>query len=173
MTYYFAYGSNLLLAQMRERCPAATPEGPATLEGRALAFCGFSGRWGGGVAHLEPSESTAQGALYRVSDACLRSLDGFESVPDVYTRVTVGVRSGNREVEAVTYLLHSTTPAALPSRRYLATIAGGYLDHGLPEVPLHPWTLALITPPPEQVSTALRALLKQEAIRLSTAVELP
>ena len=49
-TRYFAFGSNLDQEQMRARCPSAKLLGPAVLPGHALAFAGYSHRWGGAVA---------------------------------------------------------------------------------------------------------------------------
>ena len=49
---YFAYGSNLDDAQMRDRCADARVVGRATLPNYALVFGGFSHRWGGAVASV-------------------------------------------------------------------------------------------------------------------------
>ena len=40
---YFAYGSNINLQQMEQRCPAARPVGPVILDGYELRFRGNGG----------------------------------------------------------------------------------------------------------------------------------
>ena len=49
---YFAYGSNINLEQMADRCPAAEVVGTAVLDGYELLFRGK--RSGYGVATIEP-----------------------------------------------------------------------------------------------------------------------
>ncbi|MFI5246539.1 MAG: gamma-glutamylcyclotransferase family protein, partial [Gemmatimonadales bacterium] len=61
MVLYFAYGSNLDEAQMRERCPAAERVARATLRGHVLTFGGFSHKWNGAVASVRRAPSRPTG----------------------------------------------------------------------------------------------------------------
>jgi len=64
---YFAYGSNLDDAQMRERCANARVLGRATLPNYALVFGGFSHRWGGAVASVVRAKGACvEGLLYEL-----------------------------------------------------------------------------------------------------------
>jgi len=85
---YFAYGSNLDTKQMRSRCASASVDARAVLRNHALAFGGFSARWGGPVATLVPTRGArVEGLLYVLQPADLRSLDRHEGHPFVYDRV--------------------------------------------------------------------------------------
>ena len=103
---YFAYGSNLDDAQMRERCANARVVGRATLPNYALVFGGFSHRWGGAVASVVRAKGACvEGLLYELGNVDLRELDRFEGHPFAYERVIRWVRdeSGRRR-RVMTYL---------------------------------------------------------------------
>lgn len=90
---YFAYGSNLDDAQMATRCPGARALHVASLAGHRLVFGGFSQRWGGAVANVEPHlGGHVMGLVYELTAADLVSLDGFEGHPHKYERRPVSVR---------------------------------------------------------------------------------
>ena len=62
--YYFAYGSNMNLGQMRFRCPDAEVVGNVRLEDYRLAFRGRAP--GNGVATVLPEKgSCVDGVLWR------------------------------------------------------------------------------------------------------------
>ena len=76
---YFAYGSNMNLDQMAYRCPAAEAVCTAKLEGYELFFAGRSGN---GVASIRPKQGgTVVGVLWKLTEACEKSLDHYEGVP--------------------------------------------------------------------------------------------
>jgi gamma-glutamylcyclotransferase len=84
----FAYGSNLDDAQMRGRCASARVESRAVLSNHALAFGGFSRRWGGAVASVVPEPGGwVEGLLYRIAPPDLHKLDRHEGTPFAYQRV--------------------------------------------------------------------------------------
>lgn len=86
---YFAYGSNLDRVQMRVRCPSAVVEARALLHGYAIAFGGWSARWGGAVASITPVHGArVEGLLYRIRYEDLDLLDRFEGSPFAYQRIT-------------------------------------------------------------------------------------
>jgi len=128
--YYFAYASNLSKKQMSERCPDCKPLFTATLPNHKLVFTGWSRKWRGGVATIRPSrDDKVSGAVYEISDRCLRVLDGHESYPAVYDRLNVLVFGEDGEaVEAVTYIKREQAEETQPSQEYLAVIRQGYKD---------------------------------------------
>lgn len=130
---YFAYGSNLDLAQMRERCPDSTCLHPAVLHGYKLVFAGVSRRWGGqgSASIVEDADSEVHGLIYRMPPHDIAVLDGYESVPTVYTQRQIEVRSPQgKPVSAFTYqrLEHRINP---PHIGYFHKIWGGYRAFGL------------------------------------------
>ena len=85
---YFAYGSNLDGRQMRARCASAEAEARAFLPNHALAFGGFSRRWGGAVATIVPARGAqVEGLLYRLPPTELSTLDRYEGCPIAYHRL--------------------------------------------------------------------------------------
>jgi gamma-glutamylcyclotransferase (GGCT)/AIG2-like uncharacterized protein YtfP len=130
MAVYLAYGSNMDPEQMRARCPDAPLLGPARIPGRRLAFTRMSVRTfpGSGVADLVPDAGlTAWGALYRVTDDDLRTLDDYEGAGSAYRRVTIAVRpTEDSDMAAVTYVVARPSPSEIPpSPAYLERMLAG------------------------------------------------
>lgn len=134
---YFAFGSNLCLAQMQRRCPTACLVGPARLERHELAFRGYSGRWGGSVATVRPSPSgIVNGLLYALRQRDLEQLDKFEGVPHAYVREVRLVRAedGRRRKAQIYLLVGPLKGIALgPGDEYLVQIRRAYQAYGFDE----------------------------------------
>jgi cation transport regulator ChaC len=128
--YYFAYGSNLSLKQMAERCPEAKPKFTAILPNYKVIFTGWSRKWRGGVATLRISQGAkVKGAVYEISARDLRLLDKHEDYPRTYNQMTVKVITADDEfIEAVTYIKPQQSEETAPSQEYLAIIRQGYKD---------------------------------------------
>jgi gamma-glutamylcyclotransferase len=129
-----AYGSNLDLSQMLVRCPTAVPTCRATLAHHALAFGGYSARWGGAVASLVRARgATAEGVIFRVTGADVARLDGYEGVPFAYQRITRWVVDDRgRRVRVQLYLQSQARfRRELPGRRYFAVLWRAYGLWGL------------------------------------------
>ena len=125
--YYFAYGSNLNKKQMRERCPDSKPMFIARLPNYKLVFAGWSRQWRGGVASIKPFRGKRViGAIYEVSEQCLRRLDKYESG---YNRLNVTVFDEDGDpIETITYIKSQQSEETPPSKEYLAVIQQGYRD---------------------------------------------
>jgi gamma-glutamylcyclotransferase len=135
----FAYASNLDGAQMRARCPSARALGRARLVGHALAFGGFSARWGGAVANVVRARGCAvEGLLYAVTNADLEALDGFEGAPWAYERVAraVTVEGGARRRAFVYVLRRAVAAPEAPAPRYLEVVVQAYERLGFDPLPL-------------------------------------
>ena len=128
--YYFAYASNLNHKQMRERCPGSKPVFRATLPNYKLVFLGWSREWRGGKASIRLFRGEkVLGAIYDVSEQCLKRLDKYESS---YNRIKVTVFDEDGEsLEAITYIQASQSEETKPSAEYLSVIQQGYRDWGL------------------------------------------
>ncbi|HEX9975905.1 MAG TPA: gamma-glutamylcyclotransferase family protein [Dehalococcoidales bacterium] len=127
---YFAYASNLNKKQMRERCPESRPKVTATLPNYRLVFLGWSREWRGGKASIRLSRGEkVPGAIYDVSEQCLRQLDKYESSYD-RLKVTVFTDTGEA-VPVVTYIKAGQAEETKPSPEYVAIIQQGYRDWGI------------------------------------------
>ena len=131
--YYFAYGSNLNKKQMLERCPDSKPKFIATLHNYKLIFAGWSRKWRGGVTSIKPfRDKRVPGAIYEISDVCLRRLDKYEGYPNDYNRLNVTVINEDGDaVEALTHIKLRQSEETPPSKEYLAVLHQGYRDWGI------------------------------------------
>jgi len=116
--FYFAYGANLNLRGMKRRCPKATPVSVATLTRYRLEFRTYA-------TIVPDAGANVLGALYELTPACWRSLDGFEG-PE-YDKITVTVETVEGPLQATAYALKAGERAP-PSVAYYGEIARGYTD---------------------------------------------
>jgi len=125
--YYFAYASNLNQKQMRERCPDSKPSFRANLPNYKLVFVGWSRQLRGGKASIRLFKGEkVLGAIYEISEQCLKQLDKYESP---YDRLKVTVFDEDGEpVEAITYINKGQSEETKPSAEYLSVIQQGYRD---------------------------------------------
>lgn len=127
---YFAYGSNLSPARMRERVAGAASLGAARLPGFRLAL-DKRGADGSGKANLHESPGDAVwGALYALGPADWLRLDGFEPG---YERIRVEVEWRGSRRAAWTYASRQLTPEPVPRAWYKRLIVEGARVQGLPE----------------------------------------
>ncbi len=128
--YYFAYASNLNKKQMQERCPDSKSMFIATLPNYKLVFVGWSREWRGGKASIRHFRGEkVLGAIYDVSELCLRKLDRYESS---YDRLKVMVfDEDGQSFEAITYIKAGQQEESKPSPEYLSVIQQGYRDWGI------------------------------------------
>ena len=124
---YFAYASNLNKKRMQEHCPDSQPKFMATLPNYKLIFTGWSREWRGGKATIVSSRGDrVRGAIYDVTEICLKKLDRFEPG---YTRINVTVYDEDNEpAQAVTYIKSGQIEESSPSQEYAAVVRQGYLD---------------------------------------------
>lgn len=130
---YFAYGSNLDVAQMQRRCPQASVIGVGRLLEYDLQFQYESQNWGGGVANIIGSPGgEVWGLVYLVDSICLDSLDVFEGAPTIYVRSVHSVMMGTERCESWAFHLAEKHPHVPPSRAYLELILTACRDLKFP-----------------------------------------
>ncbi|MCL0091300.1 gamma-glutamylcyclotransferase [Dehalococcoidales bacterium] len=136
--YYFAYGSNLNLTRMKNRCPHSRPLFKACLHDYELIFginnYGKSIKIESGAATIRQSKGKKVfGAVYKISEGNLRSLDGYEGYPSLYGRITVEVftKKGN-PWKTITYIMEEPIEEIEPTPQYLSVIKQGYGDWRIP-----------------------------------------
>ena len=102
----------------------------AVLPNYKLVFAGWTRKWHGGVASIKPFRGgKVHGAIYELTEACLRHLDKY--VPG-YERLNVTVfGEDNEPVPAITFVKSGQMEEALPSKEYAAVIRQGYRDWGI------------------------------------------
>lgn len=137
---YFAYGSNLDLAQMTRRCSDPRVVGRATLPGYRIAFAGMSVTWEGkGVATIMPVQGgRVDGLLYELNAADVERLDSWEGCPTAYDHQEVVIRAEQgRERRAFVYAKrHRALRPNPPGELYLGVLRREYARLGFDPAPL-------------------------------------
>lgn len=122
--YYIAYGSNLSVEQMAQRCPDARIVGQAVLEDWELAFHG--------CATILPNKGKNTPVLvWEISAGDEKNLDIYEGFPHYYRKenMTVEVVSKDAEpmtVTAMVYIMEHDYGQKMPSLYYYRVLHDGY-----------------------------------------------
>jgi len=123
--FYWAYGSNLSVRQMRNRCPRAAKFGPMTVRDCALIFRGVAD-----VTLREGAQTL--GGLWQITTECERALDAYEGVAQRrYLKRYFRIKIKGKEYTCLFYQMRTKEGIMPPSQRYLGTIVQGYADFGL------------------------------------------
>jgi gamma-glutamylcyclotransferase (GGCT)/AIG2-like uncharacterized protein YtfP len=123
---YVAYGSNLNLVQMANRCPTAKVVGASKINNYRLLF---RGTHAGAVATIEPFKGGNVPVLvWEITPADETALDRYEGWPFLYRKETIKVRLNGKYVTAMVYLMNEGRPLGQPSCHYYSTILEGYKD---------------------------------------------
>ncbi len=135
MHQYFAYGSNLSLEQMEQRCPGSKLIGPGWIDGYRLEFNFPSKRWGGGAADIIADKgSTVWGLLYELTDQDLENLDQYENYPTGYDRFQIAVQTDLDKVnDVLVYFVVDKKDFIPPSEIYLNIIKKAAREFGFPK----------------------------------------
>jgi hypothetical protein len=150
---YVAYGSNLSMEGMTQRCRDAIPietVGTCTVPGYLLFR---------GVADvIESVQRRCPVGLWRVSEEDVRHLDAYEAWPSLYRRVIVPVRIGyDQVIQGFMYAMNSDTRRP-PNPHYYSIIRRGYSDFGIKPAPLYKaleWSLRQVAQDEEEYRNML------------------
>ena len=137
MKYYLAYGPNLNLVQMRQRCPNARVVGYTYLFGVRLVFRGSKNGCFLTTDFQQPWCPSMVGCgVYEISDKDEQALDVYAGVPYFYQKQTTQVQcvwdvTTRREVlhniEAILYTLPASHPLGVPSRMNVGQLLENHL----------------------------------------------
>ena len=123
--YYIAYGSNLSVEQMADRCPDAKVVGTAVLHGWQLLFKG--------CATIEPNPAKETPVLiWEISERDEKRLDCYEGFPSFYYKkdleVEVQPMDGGEAMEltAMVYVMDERHICGMPSPFYYKVLKDGY-----------------------------------------------
>ena len=127
--YYIAYGSNLNLEQMAQRCPTAYVVGSTTLKNWRLLFRDAAHT---AVATVERAPGCAVPVLiWRIQPGDERALDRYEGWPRLYRKEILRITVNGRRVYAMIYIMNEQRhPYGAPSSAYFDTILTGYYEAG-------------------------------------------
>ena len=125
---YFAYGSNMCIRQMNERCPNNSKIGIGQLSGY---------RWiistRGYANVVKSSNDDVWGVIFKISIQDEAKLDGYEGVSTkCYLKENLDILIDRRIKNCLTYV-DPITEIGIPSYTYSNTINEGILDSKLPE----------------------------------------
>ena len=125
---YIAYGSNLNLPQMAQRCPTAKVLGKSELKDYELLFRGSKT---GSYATVESCEGkNVPVLLWTVGKKDELALDRYEGYPTFYEKENMTVEVDGQPVDAFVYVMTEGHRLGMPSQRYVDTIAEGYETAG-------------------------------------------
>ena len=125
---YLAYGSNLNLEQMAQRCPTARVVGAATLTNRRLLF---RGGHASAVATIEPAKGRSVPALvWEITPADEAALDRYEGWPYLYSKKQLKIRMDGKTEEVMAYVMNPGRPLGTPGCYYYSLILEGYRAAG-------------------------------------------
>jgi gamma-glutamylcyclotransferase len=133
----FAYGSNLHLSRMRERCPSAEPIAIGSVRRRKIAFHKRSvdGSAKADAAFSDDEQDRVWGAVYRINSDDKAVLDRHESLGIGYDLQRVNVESsGNLPIEAWLYVARREVidGSLFPYSWYVDFVLRGASQHRLP-----------------------------------------
>ena len=132
---YFAYGSNLDWAQMKERCPSALFMGKAVLNGYRFDFTRRSINRGCGVMDIvKENHEQVWGVLFQINEIDLGKLDKSEGYApgrkkNAYRKIVCDLfidGDENKPITACTYeVVTKAAETILPNQEYKSLIVNG------------------------------------------------
>jgi gamma-glutamylcyclotransferase (GGCT)/AIG2-like uncharacterized protein YtfP len=137
MELYFAYGSNLDIKQVKQRCRNCDVRKVSVgyLPKYRLAFTQFYEPWGGGVADIvESPNNCVWGILYALTMDAMKLLDAYEGYPTDYDRTqhSIITPEGDCYTAWVYSVKRKDGEFIPPSRKYLNILKQTAKDSGFP-----------------------------------------
>lgn len=121
---YIAYGSNMNLAQMKQRCPTAKVVGKTELKDFELVFRGSRNS---AVVTIEPCEGgKVPLLLWRIQPQDEKFLDRYEGYPNFYEKEYLEIDMSGKQAFAMVYVMTPGYELGKPSEYYKKTIVEGY-----------------------------------------------
>jgi len=127
---YIAYGSNLNIKQMQQRCPGVKIHSKSELKDYKLVYRYSSS--GAYATIIRSAGSYVPVVLYKISEKHEHILDQYEGCPVYYEKKEIFVKLGNNQVvEGITYIMPDSAELGKPKTEYLEKIKEGYKYHNL------------------------------------------
>ena len=122
--YYLAYGSNLNLEQMKERCPNSNKIGSMILKDYELEFRYY-------LTVNKKLGCNVPIGIWEIAKEDEKYLDEYEGYPSLYRKEYIPIQVDNRQVEALIYIMNDVRKPERPSTEYFECCVEGYNDFGL------------------------------------------
>ncbi len=122
---YIAYGSNLNLTQMHNRCPTAEVAGKSELKNHRLCFVGDDEYAVANVIRVKGE--TVPVLIWRIQPSDEQALDRYEGYPRLYRKEYRFVNLSGKRVKAMIYIMNQARRLGIPNSIYLETIREGYI----------------------------------------------
>lgn len=131
---YFAYGSNMLSARLRERAPSAVKIGTGAVRGRRLTFHKVINTDSGkcDVELTGNDGDVVHGVLFEVDASERQALDDAEGVNAGYEPATLDIETESGILKAMAYVATAKDSSQRPFEWYKALVVAGASEHGLP-----------------------------------------
>lgn len=138
--YYFAYGSNMNPARVKDRCMEFSHFESGILSNYCLAFNKRSVKYPGTASAniMQQANSQVEGVVYHLADEQqITVMDPFEGYPDRYNRILVPIETRNGLLDVWVYIANPAyiqeglKPAAWYLHHLLAAkqfLSPGYLE---------------------------------------------
>ena len=125
--YYLAYGSNLNLKQMVNRCKDAKLVGTTILKNFRLAYKGDCD--GYSYLTIEPKEgSFVPLGIYIINVLDEYKLNKYEGYPFLYHKKYINIIVDNKIKKALIYIMNDEFDYHIPSQSYIDICKEGYRD---------------------------------------------
>ncbi len=134
--YYFAYGSNMMTARLRQRVPSAEFVSRAVLTGHKLLFHKYSIDGSGkcNIWKTEEASDRVYGVVFEISDDEKKPLNRYEGLGNGYENIDVlVVQDNNFEIQARTYYATEIRSGLKPFHWYKLHVLEGAKEHNLPD----------------------------------------
>ena len=126
--YYLAYGSNLSIAQMVQRCPYAVYVGKATIPNYQLLFKGSKS---GSYLTIEKKEGSSVPVLvWKITEYDEARLDRYEGYPTFYYKRDVEVQTKDGTITGLVYIMHEDRHCGVPFPWYYEQMDRDYQKFG-------------------------------------------
>ncbi len=123
--YYLAYGSNLNLSEMKEKCPFYKVIGRMFLYNYTLSFKGEEI----GFLTIEPKEgSVVPIGIFKVNKLFIKNLDMYEDYPYLYNKKEIEFELYGKLVKGLIYIINDDFDYAMPNDYYFNCCKVGYND---------------------------------------------
>ncbi len=129
--WYFAYGSNVKLAQLKERIGEFKLSKRSILRNYKLVFNVYSKTWQGYTANIQETghyEDKVLGVVYHITDTQLGKLQSFERTSPV--EISVELEDESEIKNAKTFLWSTSEQERKPPEAYRRIIEQGLIEHG-------------------------------------------
>ncbi len=129
MKLYIAYGSNTNHEFMASRCPDAEFIAKTVIKNYRLEFHGTEGN--SYITIVPDDSSEVEAAVWMISENDEKSLDNYESFPELYRKEMLDISLNGTPKQALVYIMNKGAGKAIPSESYFNCVLDGYLDSGI------------------------------------------